>query len=255
VARSDLIDAPARQVRSLQELAHRPWPLPARGWTMGQTWDDLLFAHWPVPVATLREHVPAGLQVEEHDGTGWLGITPFVITGFRLRGTLPLPGLSSFPELNVRTYVTADGKPGIWFFSLDTSSRLAVEGARRAYRLPYFQARQSVSRGREIEFRSERGESVFDARYRPTGAVDPARTGSLEHFLVERYCLYAADGDDLFRAEIHHPRWPLQAAAAEIAENTMPPPGIELPDDAPLLHFSRRQDVVIWRLAPIVTRT
>jgi uncharacterized protein YqjF (DUF2071 family) len=142
----ELLRAPARQSGALAETAHRPWPVPEGSWMLGQTWQDLLFAHWRVNADALRRLVPAALTVEEHDGSAWLAITPFVLTGFRFRGTLPLPVVSSFPELNVRTYVTAEGKPGIWFFSLDTSSLLAVEGARRTYKLPYFHARMSVDR-------------------------------------------------------------------------------------------------------------
>src|SRR3954462_15452426 len=110
-----------RQARSLEHLEHRPWPIPKRGWTMGQTWDVLLFAHWRVPLEELRAHVPAELDVDTHDGSGWLGITPFRISALRARGLLPLPGASSFLELNVRTYVTAGDRPGIWFFSLDAA--------------------------------------------------------------------------------------------------------------------------------------
>jgi len=117
---------------------------------MGQTWEDLLFAHWRVPLEAVRAHVPHELEVELHDGSAWLGITAFRLTGLRARGLPPLPGLSSFLELNVRTCVrAADDKPGIWFFSLDASSRLAVEAARRAYKLPYFHARISAPRSVE----------------------------------------------------------------------------------------------------------
>jgi uncharacterized protein YqjF (DUF2071 family) len=253
----ELLTTPARQAAVLGETDHRPWPLPGGSWLMAQTWDDLLFAHWRVPVEQLRALVPAEVPLDEFDGSGWLGITPFVISGFRLRGTVPLPWLSTFPEINVRTYVTVDGKPGIWFFSLDTSSQVAVEGARRGYKLPYFRARMTVLRsGGSIEYSSARREGqarpfVFDGRYRPLGDVFNASPGSLEWFLTERYCLYTLDRGRLQRADIHHPPWPLQRAEAEIELNTMPPDGIELPDEEPLLHFSRRQDVVIWPLEAV----
>jgi uncharacterized protein YqjF (DUF2071 family) len=243
------LDAALRQARSLETLGHRPWPVPARGWTMGQTWEDLLFAHWRVPVEQLRPHVPPGLEVEEFDGSGWVGITPFRLTGLRGRGLLPIPYVSEFLELNVRTYVTAEEKPGIWFFSLDASSRLAVEAARRTYRLPYFHARMSASRSGEwIAYecaRIDEAGRVFSGRYRPQGAVFQAEPGTLEWFLTERYCLYTTDRGALARAEIHHELWPLQTAEAEIELASISP--IELQGD-PLLHVSRRQDVVIWPL-------
>jgi uncharacterized protein YqjF (DUF2071 family) len=244
------LDAALRQARSLDRLEHRPWPVPARGWTMGQTWEDLLFAHWRVPADEVRAHVPAGLEVDEHDGSAWLGITPFRLTGLRARGTLPLPAVSQFLELNVRTYVTTDEKPGIWFFSLDASSRLAVEAARRTYRLPYFHARMSATRrGEWTAYECARVEEpgrVFSGRYRPSGAAFTAEPGSLEWFLAERYCLYTTDErGSLARAEIHHGLWQLQPAEAEIDLASISP--LEL-DGEPLLHFSRRQDVVIWPL-------
>jgi uncharacterized protein YqjF (DUF2071 family) len=245
------LDAALRQSRSLEHLEHRPWPTPVRGWTMGQTWEDLLFAHWRVPLEDVRPHVPAELEIDQHDGTAWLGITPFRLTGLRGRGLLPLPGASSFLELNVRTYVTADDKPGIWFFSLDASSRLAVEAARRTYKLPYFQARMSATRrGEWISYecaRIEEAGRVFSGRYRPNGTVFHAEPGTLEWFLTERYCLYTTDRGRLARAEIHHELWPLQQAEAEVDLASISP--LELDGD-PLVHFSRRQDVVIWPLEP-----
>jgi uncharacterized protein YqjF (DUF2071 family) len=251
----ELLATPARQAAVLEETGHRLWPIPGDRWTLAQTWDDLMFAHWRVDFDAVRELVPEGLELDRHDGSSWLGITPFVISGFRLRGTPPLPRLSTFPELNVRTYVTAEDKPGIWFFSLDTSSPLAVAGARRAYRLPYHLAQMRADRraGR-IEFSSTRKEVprpfVFKARYAPAGRPSPPEPGSLEHFLTERYCLYAEHDGKLHRAEIHHPPWPLQDVEAELELNTMAPDGIDLRGD-PLCHFSRRQDVVIWGLEPV----
>jgi uncharacterized protein len=248
----------ARQSASLEQLAHRPWPLPEGRWLMGQTWHDLMFAHWRVPDSALRPLMPPDLTVETYDGDAWLGLTPFRVGGLRLHGTLPVPGLSSFPELNVRTYVTDGEKPGIWFFSLDAGSAAAVVAARRFYKLPYFRARMSARRRRDgIAYSSVRTEAgafprTLRATYRPSGSTFTAEPGSLEHFLTERYCLYTADGGRTYRAEIHHGPWPLQAAEAEIEENTMAPDwGVELPGDAPLTHFAVRQDVVIWPLEPL----
>jgi uncharacterized protein YqjF (DUF2071 family) len=241
------------QAAGLRETAHRPWPLPAGRWLQGQTWQHLLFAHWPVPAEALRPAVPAELPVDTFDGTAWLGITPFRVTGARPRGTVPVPVLSSFLETNVRTYATVDGRPGIWFLSLDAESTLAVLGARRSYRLPYFRAHMGAEReGDGLRYRTRRDDppAALALRYRPAGQVFTAAPGTLEHFLTERYCLYALDARHrLLSADIHHAPWPLQAAEAEIAENTMTAPyGIALPDSPPLLHYARRQDVVIWPL-------
>ncbi len=217
---------------------------------MGQTWEDLLFVHWRVPTESLRSLVPHHVEVEEHDGSAWLGVTPFGITGLRLRGLLPLPRVSSFLELNVRTYVTDGEKPGIWFFSLDAASRLAVEGARAAYKLPYFVARMhSAHVGDWIAFESARVTATgvaFGARYRATGTEFVAEAGSLEYFLTERYSLYAEDRGRLKRAEIQHAPWTLRRADAEIELNTMSP--VELPADDPHLLWGGHQDVVLWSL-------
>ena len=224
--------------------------MPGGRWLQGQTWRDLLFAHWPVPPEVLRRVVPQALPIDTWEGEAWIAVTPFAVTGLRLRGTLPAPVLSEFAETNVRTYTTVDGRPGIYFLSLDAASALAVVGARATYRLPYFRARMAIERsGGEIRYRSARvgATALLRARYRPTGAVFQARPGTLEHFLIERYCLYTVDGDRVRRADIHHPPWDLQPAQAEFAENTMTAAaGVPLPAREPLLHYARRQDVVIW---------
>ena len=248
------LDTAARQARSLERLEHRPWPIPRRGWLIGQTWEDLLFANWRVSAAEVRKHVPPELEVETHDGAAWLGITPFRLSGLRARGLLPLPRVSSFLDLNVRTYVNAGGeKPGIWFFSLDASSRLAVEAGRRIYGLPYFHARMSAARrGEWIDYECARvGEPgrVFSAYSRPTGEVFHAEPGSLDWFLTERYCLYVTDSHGaLRRAEIHHDLWPLQQVEAGIGLASSSP--LELLGEA-VCHFSRRQDAVLWSLEPV----
>jgi uncharacterized protein YqjF (DUF2071 family) len=242
----DYIETPARQASVVEEAGHRPWPLPDSPWIQAQTWDTLLFAHWRVPEESLRAIVPEQIPIDTFDGSAWLGITPFRITGFRLRGMLPVPVISSFPEINVRTYSTIDGKPGIWFFSLDTPNQLAVEAAKRFYRLPYHRSRASMGRrGDRIDYRNNRTGATFDATYRPDGHVSPPQPGTVEYFLTERYCLYTVHAGAVHWAEIQHPPWPLQPAQAEIRENTMSPVALE---GEPLVHYSERQDVVIWAL-------
>ena len=248
--------ASASQRRTLEETAHRPWPLPDGAWLQGQTWCDLLFAHWRVPAERLRRLMPSTLPLHLYeDGSAWLGVTPFVVRGLRLRGTPPLPWVSRFPELNVRTYVEVDGKPGIYFLSLDAGRLAAVIAARRTYRLPYFHARMRVETvGARIDYESERIDSSgpgarFRASYGPT-----TRAGTedeLARWLAERYCAYTVDQDGRpLRIEIHHPPWPLQPAEGELdAQGMADPIGIELRGE-PLLHFSARQDTLIWPLKP-----
>ena len=237
---------------ALEQTAHRPWPLPAGPWVGRQSWDDLLFAHWAMDPELLRPLVPPPLDLETRDGAAWIGVIPFRMRGVMLRGLPDIPGVSAFPELNVRTYVTYEDKPGVWFFSLDAGSRLAAWTARKLLSLPYHHARMEVSCSeRRTAYRSEREaapEVRFRAVYGPTGPPDDPTPGTLGHWLTERYCLYARSRlGRLRRIQIHHPPWRLQPAWAEIAENSMlSPHGVDLPEGEPLLHFARRQDVVTW---------
>ena len=224
---------------------------------MEQYWHDLLFAHWHVPVSQLRPLVPAKLPLDEFEGNAWVGVVPFRMSGIRARFLPPVPGFSSFPELNVRTYVTLDGKPGVYFFSLDAAHLPAVWAARATYRLPYFYARMSLEEsGEEIRYRSERVHlprpANFRGRYWPVGPVHLRPRGTLEHWLSERYCLYTVAGDRVYRGEIHHEPWPLQDAEARIEENSMASvAGIELPPTAPVLHFAKQLRVLIWPIQSV----
>jgi uncharacterized protein YqjF (DUF2071 family) len=248
---------------------------------MAMRWHDLLFMHWPVPAAALRPLIPPGLELQTFDGTVWLGVVPFRMTGIRHRLGPPMPWASAFAELNVRTYVATPGggHPGVWFFSLDAANPLAVRVARWQFHLPYFDARMTcradVSSGgwggdrgkggstadpaagddvgvRYASVRTHRGAppAEFVGRYRPAGPAVAARAGTLDHWLTERYCLYAADRRGVVRrGDIYHDPWPLRPAEAEVERNTMADPlGVRLPDVPPVLHFARRLDVVAWRL-------
>jgi uncharacterized protein YqjF (DUF2071 family) len=252
------LEATLRQRSTLDDTGHRPWPLPDRSWFMGQTWKHLLFMHWRVEPETLMGVVPPELPLDLRDGAAWIGITPFRVEGLRLRGTPPPPVLSRFLEVNARTYVTCGGKPGIYFLSLDASSRAAVIAARRTYRLPYFRTDASCTeRDGEFGFRSSRKSgdgpaADLEVAYRPVGGTLPVREESLERWLTERYCLYTLDEDRaVHRGDIHHPPWPLRAAQAEIGANSMVAGfGLELQGE-PVLHYSERQDVVLWTIAPV----
>jgi uncharacterized protein len=236
----------------------RPWPLPAGPWVMTQVWQRLLFAHWPLPAEALRPLVPPGLTLDTFDGQAWLGIIPFQMDEVRFRWMPYIPSTSRFAELNVRTYVTAQEKPGIFFLSLDANSLLAILGARATYALPYHRSRFAITtRDETTDYRCERQENVppgrtravFAARYQPTGPVQLTRRGTLEDWLTARYCLYTRRGSHLLRGEIHHAPWPLQSATAEITHNTMTEPArLRLPATPPLLHYSERLEVLVWPL-------
>jgi hypothetical protein len=233
---------------------------------MAQRWHDLLFAHWPVAPEDLRPTIPAGLELDLHNGRAWVGVVPFRMSGIALR-LLPLavPWFSAFLELNVRTYVTAPGgeRPGVFFYSLDAANPVAVALARRWYHLPYFFARMQLrERGGWIEYASHRAHpgaprAKFTGRYRPVGEPFRAQPGSLEAWLTERYCLYSADPHGrVYRGEIHHIPWPLQPAEAELDFHHLTAQhGIRLPDVPPLLHFTRWLDIVAWTIEPVKRET
>jgi uncharacterized protein YqjF (DUF2071 family) len=243
----------------MDQVDHRPYPMPGTPWIMTQTWHDLLFLHWPVDGRMLRERVPGGLELDTFDGQAYVAVTPFHMTNVAPRGLPALPKLSAMPEVNVRTYVTAKGVPGIYFFSLDAGGSLAVGAARAMYLLPYFTAKMEVeSRDGWIHYHSRRtrhlgAQAELRGRYRGLGAPRRPAPGSLEYFLTERYCLYTFDDAfHLHRAEIHHGPWPLSLAEAEFEIDTMAEAsGIRLPAVSPLAHFAKRQDTVIWPLSRV----
>ena len=244
----------------LDHAEQRPWSLPTRPWVMRMSWCHLLFAHFTVDPRQLREKVPAGLELDLFEGEAYVGIVPFVMdhVGFR---SLPTPRpWTRFCELNVRTYVVCDGKPGVWFFSLDAERRLAVEGARATFSLPYVHASMACELvGDAVCYRSERTDprlapGRFEARWEPASPPGRAAPGTLEHFLTERYCLYSCDRHGrLHRADVHHAPWSLCDARAELRDNTVcDAHGLALrePDGGPLLHCVQRIDVVGWPTQP-----
>jgi uncharacterized protein len=197
----------------------------------------------------LRPLVPNGLDLHEREGTCWIGVVPFRMAGVMRRPLPDLPWVSAFPELNVRTYVERDGRPSVWFFSLDATNPVAVWAARRFFHLPYHRAVMSVREDPSgFRYRSSRPGADFRATYAPSSEGYEAKPGTLEHWLTERYCLYAQAPDgSLWRNEVHHHPWPLQSATATIDANSMlAPHGLSVPDVAPLLHFAKRIDVVVW---------
>ncbi len=205
---------------------------------MRQRWSCLLFLHWRVDPDMLRARLPDGLHLDLHDGEAWLGIVPFFMRRVRPSFLPPVPGLSWFLELNVRTYVHDDrGVPGVWFFSLDCDQPLAVEFARRFFHLPYEHAAMSARTGDFIHYTCRRKGCAETAayQYRPAEDARPATPGSLEFFLAERYLLYSADR----RSRIHHGRVhhrPYHLAPAECPGWSAAPAtwdGIDLPDTPP----------------------
>lgn len=234
-------------------ILERPDSMPI----MRQNWGKLLFMHWPIEAEALRPLIPERLTIDTFEGEAWIGITPFTMWGVRPVFTPPVPFLSELHETNVRTYVHLDGVPGVWFFSLDANSALAVTGARTLYHLPYFNA--------EIELEEEDGtidytlsrrdepHAEMEARWTIGEALPESEPGSLAFFLTERYCLYSEDSSEqLYRARIHHAPWPLQEASLESLRSTMiESQGLPTPEGDPLLHYAEALAVDIWPLKKV----
>jgi uncharacterized protein YqjF (DUF2071 family) len=222
-------------------------------WIMTQRWNDLLFLHYPLAPELVRAVVPKALTLDTYEHRAWISVVPFWINHMRPPGVPTVPWFSRFNELNVRTYVSYGGKPGVYFFSLDASNLSAVWGARVFYRLPYWHASIKLkgAGSAKIEYASKRehGPKPAELRcsYGPAGATfSHAKPGSLQHFLTERYCLYAVNRKRVYRGEIHHLPWELQEARFDVTRNTMVEPlGLRLP--APeLATFTREIKVLFW---------
>jgi len=225
---------------------------------MRQYWGKLLFIHWAIDAELLRALIPSPLSIDAFGGMAWIGVVPFTMWGVRASFLPPIPGTSVFHELNVRTYVHCDGIPGVWFFSLDAASRLAVWGARRFYHLPYFNAEMSLrQQGNSIKYNSQRRDTrgapaQLDAHWTIGESLAEARPGSLEFFLTERYCLYSYYRGQLYRSRIFHQPWPLRSAALNAYQSTMVESlGIEEPKGEPWLHYAESLGVNVWPLRKV----
>ncbi len=221
-----------------------------------QQWRDLLFVHQRVAVSHLRPLVPAALAIDTFDGEAWATLIPFAIPDSRPAGVPAALGMS-FLETNLRTYVRSpEGEPGIFFFSLEASSWLAVAGARAGYALPYFPARMECRKedgGATFHYRSVRrlggAGAGLEATWRVGPAVGPATPGTLDHFLVERYVLFAQRRGRILRARVRHTPYPLCAATVEsLRESLFAQAGLPPLVDPARVHFSPGVDVDIgWR--------
>jgi uncharacterized protein len=222
---------------------------------MHQNWGKLLFMHWPIDAEILRPLIPSQLSIDTFAGKAWIGVVPFTMWGIRTLFLPSIPGTSAFHELNVRTYVHFDGVPGVWFFSLDAESALAVRGARAFYHLPYFNARMALHEAADsISYSSARDDAQglpaeFQATWNIGQPLAETKPDSLEFFFTERYCLYSFHRGRLYRARIFHRPWPLRSATLSDYQSTMIESlGVAEPSEEPLLHYAESIAVDIWPL-------
>jgi uncharacterized protein YqjF (DUF2071 family) len=247
-----------KQLTDLERLAIRERP---RGRPiMHQDWGKLLFMHWRMDEKVLRPLIPEKLTIDTFDGSAWIAIAPFTMWDIRAFPPLlpPVPGLSRMHELNVRTYVHHDNVPGVWFFSLDANSAIAVLTARTFFHLPYFNAKMQLEQlGETITYSSRRSDgrgraADFDATWKIGETLDYSHPGSLEFFLTERYCLYSSHKQKLYRSRIFHEPWPLKKASLSSFNSTMiESHGLPTPQGEPLLHYAEELSVDIWALEEV----
>lgn len=242
-------------------VGHRPFPPPPGPWLMTMSWLDLAFLHWEVDPQALRAVVPGALPLDLHQGRAFVAVVPFRMEHVSGRLLPDVPGVSAFCELNVRTYVCLDDRPGVYFFSLDATQPIAIWGARTFFHLNYLKAQMVCRReGDDVVTRCAREDrrgpaGRFAARYGPTGPARAPEPGSLEAFLVDRYCLYTVDDDGRpLRAHIQHGPWPLQPGRCTIDEDTIVPVPLERKGE-PLVHFARSIDVVGWPIHAVSVDT
>lgn len=236
----------------LKMVDHRPFSLNRLPWVMTQTWEDVLFLHWPVDEQLLRKHIPETLELDVYEGKAWLGIVPFEVKGMRPRLLPTFPFIGSFLELNVRTYVKYKGKPGVYFFSLDTSNFVVVTMAKIGYALPYRHAEMKIERKhQEIilsnNWKDEKQSEHFQCTYTPVSPIYYSEKGTLDHWLTERYCLWTVRGNMLMRTDIHHTKWELQNAEVALHHNTMAsflPTSIY--DKVPVAHYCQSKQAYFW---------
>ena len=226
-----------------------------------QQWLNLLFLHWEADPDALQRMLPDGLTLDTFEGKAYVGLVPFTMTGVRPIWAPPVKGLSDFHETNLRTYVHFRGEnPGVWFFSLDAANSVAVKIARGFWKLPYHRAEMSmhVTQGpegsSEVHYTTRRlwpgpTPAECEVEYQVGGPVNPAAPDTLEHFLAERYLLYASRDGALFRGQVYHTPYPLQRPEVHRVRQTMTQAaGITVEGDPPLAHYASGVNVEIYGL-------
>ncbi|MFC4559592.1 YqjF family protein [Virgibacillus kekensis] len=230
-------------------IKERRWP-----WVARQVWRDLLFMHWPVPLSNIRPYVPAPFEIETYNGQAWISIVPFRAT---FNGPRGMPGkipFSDYLELNVRTYVNYKGESGVFFFSFDANSMIAVTGARKLFSLPYIHASMSAKKdGKSIEFISHRKhngypEAILSVRYTPVNErPTTASKGSLTEWLVERYCFWTLIGKKIYKGPILHSPWDLQRVEVDTQmDQLLDFLGTEHFKEKPLTHYCKQKKVKLF---------
>lgn len=225
-----------------QTAAHEHAPRPTGRPAMRFRWMHLLFIHWPVPLSMLRPLVPDALEIDTHDGQAWIGLVPFTMRDVRHTWWPPIPTMHHFHECNVRTYVRNGDRAGVWFFSLDAASRLAVFGARRFWNLNYVHSRISLDRdGDVVQYRVKRVREpniTMQCAWRAGAPCELSQNGQLANFLTERYSMYSMDRRGrLLRGDIWHEPWRLrEAELLELDDDLVASAGVRVGEAQPIVY-------------------
>lgn len=241
--------------KAFLDTRHRPFPLPDKKWLMTQTWENLLFCHWPVEYDVIRQHVPAELELDTYEGRCWIGIIPFQVNKMRLRKMPPVPYLRTYLELNVRTYVSYKGVPGVYFFTLDADKSLAVLGGKVGALLPYREAKIKMTKKRGfVHFESDACgpdwmKGKLKLHYQPVSRAYSPSADSLEYWLFERYCFFTIGKKNIYRGDIHHTRWKIEQANVLMEE--VPSYLNDIATHPPVCHYSHKKQAFMWMLSKL----
>ncbi len=226
----------------LETASHRPYPIPKTQWLFYQEWHDTLFLHWEIPVSAIRPLVPAGLDIDVIDGKTYVSIVAFTVKKGRLFCTPSFPPISNFHEVNVRVYVTNNGKPGIYFLSVEASKAMSAYILRMITGVPYEFAQ--ISRD-ELEFQcvNQKRSFKFGAKFDLGAAM---HKNELDRWLTERYALYVDSGKNLNRFDIHHIEWPVQNIVMHQLITDYTFQTFDLKRNPDIVHYSTGVQVVAW---------
>lgn len=232
----------------LNNIAHRPWPLPAGQWQYYQEWNNALFLHWSVPVEMLKPLIPDSLHLDLHDGKAWVSVVAFKMEKIRPKGLPTIPFVSDFYEVNVRTYVTKDRKPGVYFLNIEAQKTISAFIARKLSGLPYEKSSILTSSvGDTISFKSSNKLKGFklEADYQVKENI--AGKSILDYWLTERYCLYLEEKSSLYRYEIHHDEWEINSVNIKRLDIDYGIAGLAIKSTKPaLIHYSKGVQVLAW---------
>lgn len=237
----------------LQNITHRPWPLPNANWKFYQEWNRSLFLHWPVDPDALREVIPAGTELDLYEGKAWISVVAFTMQKIRPKHLPFFKPISNFHEINVRTYITKDHKPGVFFLNIEAQKALSAFLSRHISGMPYEKATILRSLQNNLHtYASVNHKKQFHLHAEYTLSDAPVAKTSLDLFLTERYCAYVPIQQQLFRYNIHHVEWPVQQVAIHKLLLEYKTGNTLLTTDTPpaLSHYSEGVQVVTWDKEP-----